>query len=141
MGFWPYFRHAHSSVDVFPSPTPLGRGPLTSASGTVTTRLFADRLFPLPGAAADDGATGDPELSAETPSPAPTCFPSPPDAVGEDAAAPSFRSPSIPLLPRSGVIDRIRNHQASGRLINQLERFLARRQYIKKRWCRDVEMY
>jgi len=107
MGFWPYFRHAHESVGVLPSPTPLGRGPLTSASGTVTTRLFADRLLPVPVAAAGDvdggaGDTGDPGQSAddETP-PAARALLSPPDTVGEDAAAPSLHSPSIcPASPR-----------------------------------------
>lgn len=53
MGFWPYFRHAHESVGVLPSPTPFGRGPVTSASGMVTTRFCADRLdLPLGDAAA-----------------------------------------------------------------------------------------
>jgi hypothetical protein len=107
MGFWPYFRHAHESVGVLPSPTPLGRGPLTSASGTVTTRLFADRLLPLPAAAAaaagdvvDGGAGdtgGDPGQSAddETAPAAPGLL-SPPDTVGGDAAAaPSLHSASI----------------------------------------------
>lgn len=103
MGFWPYFRHAHESVGVLPSPTPLGRGPLTSASGTVTTRLFADRLLPV--AAGDvDGAAGDagdPGQSAETtpPAAAPALL-SPPDTVGDDTAgAPSLHSPSI-CMPR-----------------------------------------
>ena len=84
MGFWPYLRHAHASVGVLPSPTPLGRGPLTSASGTVTTRLFADRLLPAPVAAGDvDGGAGDtgggePGQSAdETPPAAPALLSSP----------------------------------------------------------------
>ena len=107
MGFWPYFRHAHESVGVLPSPTPLGRGPLTSASGTVTTRLFADRLLPVPVAAAGDvdggaGDTGDPGQSADDETtPAAPALLSPPDTIGEDAAAPSLHSPSIcPASPR-----------------------------------------
>jgi len=96
MGFWPYLRHAHESVGVLPSPpAPLGRGPLMSASGTVTTRLFADRRLPLAAGAAVDGAggddTGDPgQSSAGTPCTGPT-LPSPSDT----AAAPSLHSPSM----------------------------------------------
>lgn len=91
MGFWPYFRQAHSSVGVLPSPTPLGRGALTSASGTVTTRFCNDRLFPL-GDDVVDGAEPGPEESTETPSPRAFC--SPPDIVPDDTA-PSLHSPSI----------------------------------------------
>jgi len=123
MGFWPYFRHAHESVGVLPSPTPLGRGPLTSASGTVTTRLFADRLLPVPVAAAGDvddggaGDTGDPGQSAddETPPAAPALL-SPPDTVGEDAAAPSLHSPSIcPASPREDESARARRDRLEWR--------------------------
>ena len=106
MGFWPYFRHAHESVGVLPSPTPLGCGQLTSASGTVTTRLFAGRRLPLAAGAAVDGAGGDTggdnpgQSSAGTPR-GPT-LPSPPDTVGDDAAAPSLHSPSMARCDRSG---------------------------------------
>ena len=100
MGFWPYFRHAHESVGVLPSPpAPLGRGPLMSASGTVTTRLFAGRRLPLAAGAAVDGAGGDTggdnpgQSSAGTPRG--PILPSPPDTVGDDAAAPSLHSPSM----------------------------------------------
>jgi len=70
--------------------------------------LFADRLLPVPVAAAGDvddggaGDTGDPGQSAddETP-PAARALLSLPDTVGEDAAAPSLHSPSIcPASPR-----------------------------------------